>query len=260
MAFLDAIGEEWGTEPVGERKVIGLLHRPAGIVAEDEDGSLIGVAPFVESGGWRTFEVVTRSSDVATTLIGDMVAAHPERLRVWALHRRYADEIEAAGFSLERSLDRMARPLPVDEAVAEVLEVRGYRPGDEYAWVEVNNRAFAGHPEQGGLGVEDFAERTELPWWEPDDLRLGFREGVLVGFCWTKRHPDGSGEIYAIAVDPTTKGRGWGRDLLLAGLHHLGEVGCETATLYVDAANEAAVALYSGMGFRATHADAAFTR
>ncbi len=260
LAFLDALAGELGAEPVGERKVIGLLHRPAGRLAEDPDGTIIGVAPSVESGRWRTFEVATRSPEVASALIGDMVAMHPTNLRVWSLRHRFVPEIEAAGFGLERSLHRLELDLPADRAPVDHLEVRGFAPGDEVEWVEVNNRAFAGHPEQGDLTVEDFVERTELPWWRPDDLRLGFHDGALVGFCWTKRRGGGRGEIYAIGVDPAAKGRGWGRELLLAGLGHLHDIGCSTAVLYVDAANDAAMSLYLGLGFRREYTDAAFTR
>jgi len=260
LSYLEALGEEWADEAVGERKIIGLLHRPDGWLAEKDDGAILGVAPAVVSGSWRTFEVATRSADVARSLIAATVEEHPTDLRVWALRRRFVDVIVAAGFRPERSLHRMTTPLPIEAEPAGRLAVRGFRPGDEMAWLDVNNRAFAGHPEQGGLTVEDFIERTELSWWRPEDLRLGVLDGEVVGFCWTKRHPDGRGEIYAIGVDPAVGGMGLGRELLTAGLGHLADLGCPSAILYVDAGNEAAMALYLDIGFRREHTDEAFVR
>ena len=50
---------------------------------------------------------------------------------------------------------RCALPLP-DRARRPVVATRAFVPGspDEAAWIEVNNRAFAGHPDQSGVTAE----------------------------------------------------------------------------------------------------------
>ena len=49
-------------------------------------------------------------------------------------------------------------------------------------------------------------------------------------------------------------GRGLGKVLTLAGLHHLAALGVEEVLLYVESDNAPAVAVYSRLGF--DHADA----
>ncbi len=259
-SFLAELGDRLGGEAVGERKWIELDHRPTGVLAEDDDG-LVGVAPVVGSEGPCTFEVATEDPAVAAALVDDVLAAHEDCLvRAWSLRGRHRDVFEAAGFTLDRVLHCLRRPLPAETWPPEGdLTFRGFEPADVDAWVAVNNRAFAGHPEQGDLTAEDFWERTELPWWDPAGLRLGLVDDDVVGFCWTKVHPGGLGEIYVIGLVPEAAGRGWGTALVAEGLRHLHEDrGCGEAQLYVDGANPAGLALYEKLGFEEGHTDLAF--
>jgi mycothiol synthase len=90
----------------------------------------------------------------------------------------------------------LTAPLP-EVALPAGVRLRTFRPGqDEQAWTELNNRAFAGHPDQGGWGVEEVRLREQEPWFDPEGFFLAERlpePGAdspprLVGFHWTKVH------------------------------------------------------------------------
>lgn len=168
----------------------------------------------------------------------------------------------AAGFTLWRDLWCLERPLPAPDTD---LQTRPYTPADLEAFLEVNNRAFDWHPEQGGMTPDEVAQRTGEPWFDADGFRLLEDEasGRLAGFCWTKVHDDRkppAGEIYAIAVDPDFHGQGLGRPLVLAGLAWLAGRGLRHAMLYVESDNMHANRIYEELGFRRATTNRAFQR
>ena len=172
------------------------------------------------------------------------------------------DEVaRSVGLRTGRELLQMRRHLPTD--LHYDLDTRPFVPGrDDEAWLEVNNRAFLWHPEQGGWDLATFQARQREPWFDPGGFLLHERDGRLAGFCWTKIHDDHDprlGEIYVIAVDPDFQGLGLGRALVLAGLDSLAKRGTPIGMLYVDAANAGAVELYKALGFEVDHLDRAYT-
>jgi len=171
------------------------------------------------------------------------------------------DELAAAiGLRRGRELLQLRRALPADDGPT--VAVRPFVPGhDEAAWLEVNNRAFHWHPEQGGWDLETLANREAQPWFDPTGFLLHERDGKLAGFCWTKVHPTHEpplGEIYVVAVDPGFRGMGLGRALMVAGLDHLARQGLTMTMLYVDADNAGALRLYDHLGFTTDHVDRAY--
>lgn len=196
-------------------------------------------------------------------------------LRVWAHGDLPAAQALAAraGYVVVRELLVLERPLggPAEHlrpAVPAGLRLRAFVPGDDdAAWVRANALAFAHHPEQGRLTVDDLAARMREDWFDAAGLLLLERDPApgggapeLVGFVWTKipaGQPDAvrEGEIYVVGVVPSAQGEGLGRLLTAVGLAHLAERGARTAVLYVDGDNVPAVRTYERAGFvrRAVH-------
>jgi mycothiol synthase len=142
--------------------------------------------------------------------------------------------------------------------------VRPFRPGqDEERWLALNNRIFAGHPENGSWTLADLDARVAQPWFNPDDLLMLELHGSLAGFCWLKvdeRPGEGLvGEIYVVGTAPEQRGLGLGRYLLTSGLQRLRERGVRIAAIYVDESNGAAVSLYQAAGFHYHHVDVCYT-
>jgi mycothiol synthase len=220
-------------------------------------------AAFVVAPAWRDQGV---DDALLSVLVEGITQRGGGRVVLWRLGATDADDVLAARHGLHpgRTLLQMRVPLPLAAAPAwpEGVTVRPFEPGrDEAAWVAVNNRAFAGHPEQGGWTVATLQAREGEPWFDRDGFLLAERDGELLGFCWTKLHqPQGWGEIYVIGVDPAHGGEGLGRALVVGGLAHLAGRGADTGLLFVDAANVAAVGLYRSLGFQTERTDRAYER
>jgi mycothiol synthase len=200
-----------------------------------------------------------------------LAGAAPQPLRLWAHGDLPAAAALArrAGFERSRALWTMRRALdtPLDEPrfPADVT-LRTFTVGaDEQAWLDVNHKAFASHPEQGGWTMADLALREREPWFDPAGFFLAERAGRLAGFHWTKIHQAGAdepadgpgaiGEVYVVGVDPGEQGSGLGRALTLAGLRYLRSRGLPEVMLYVDEANRPAIRLYESLGFTHWHTD-----
>jgi mycothiol synthase len=197
----------------------------------------------------------------------------------------------AVGFRRGRALWQMRRSLRgdlPDPRLPDGITVRTFQVGrDEDAWLTVNGRAFAHHPEQGNWTRADLEVREREPWFDPDGFFLGERNGTLAGFHWTKVHgsrpgrpsgandpaaadgagrtgtghrdPDAVGEVYVVGVDPSERGTGLGRALTLIGVRYLATLGLAEVMLYVDETNTAAIGLYSSLGFVHAGTDVMFS-
>jgi mycothiol synthase len=209
----------------------------------------------------------------AGTLISALAAGAGGRaIRVWA-HGDLpaaAGLARATGFTRVRSLWQMRRALAApafpEPSFPPGVSVRTFVPGkDEEAWLEVNARAFAHHPEQGAWTRADLELREAEPWFDPAGFFLAERDGRLAGFHWTKVHAQGpagapEGEVYVVGVDPGRQGGGLGRALTLAGLHYLAGRGLAHVMLYVDEENTAATRLYAALGFTRSSTDVMYRR
>jgi mycothiol synthase len=197
------------------------------------------------------------------------VAAHGGGLVVlWVFGADADDDVDlaAAGFHPARDLLEMRVPLPLDRRPQwpEGVIVRRFEVGvDEAAWLEVNNRAFAGHAEQGGWTAETLARRTGESWFDPDLFLLAADGEGLAGFIWMKIHEADDrnprlGEIYVVGVDTRAQGTGLGRALAIAGLEVVNARGVDTGMLFVAADNAPARKLYESLGFTVHRVDRAY--
>jgi mycothiol synthase len=261
--------------PDGERVVLARHGNGAGSGSGAELAGCAVLSP-ARDGSTVLHLVVdpaTPGPELQTALLRRAVQEAPagSPVHLWVMQATAADDDRAVaeGFVPERDLLQMRVPLPLpDDVVAATrpLVTRAFVRGrDEAAWVETNNRAFAGHPEQGGWTVAQLEERMAAPWVELDGFLVADDpDGPgLIGACWTKIHRDHDpvlGEIYVIDVDPRHHGHGWGRSLTVAGLVHLAGKGITVGMLYTDDSNVAAVALYRSLGFTVDHIDRSYRR
>lgn len=187
--------------------------------------------------------------------LAELACAEPGELTAWS----HTDHPAAAGLAAHLGFDRtralwvMRRrvvvPLPTAEAPPGVT-IRDFGSADTEAVLEVNAAAFAHHPEQGELDLAGLEERMAESWFDPAGLLLAVDDdGRLLGFHWTKQHDAHTGEVYVVGIAPAAQGRGLGRVLTLAGLHHLASRGVDEVILYVESDNESALRLYAGIGF-----------
>jgi mycothiol synthase len=265
-----------GHPPLGEHKWLDLVHGGrsgfSGFVARDDHRRVVGYAHLSRGSANWGLEVVVHPSyrepddpigtDLVRAALAEVAAEGGGHVHLWVAKPTPAHDAvaHANGLTQGRELLQMRRKLPV-EGMASTIGVRAFRPGeDEADWLEVNNRAFGGHPEQGAWDLETIKLRESEPWFDPQGFLVHQIGGRIAGSCWTKVHADEPpiGEIYVISVDPDFQGRGLGKELVLAGLEHLAGKDIETGMLYVDAANVGAVALYEKLGFEVDHVDRAY--
>jgi mycothiol synthase len=275
LDLVDAVTAVDGRRPLSDHLWLDLVHGAregfAGLLLRVAD-QLVAYGQISRGNDSSTIEVMVHpghrhlSGSVLGTLLAaglDVVAADGGGSVTWwvaeptSAHEQVAADV---GLSPGRRLLQMRRPLPTGATVH--IHTRPFVPGtDDEAWIELNNRAFAAHGEQGGWDLETFRRRQREDWFDAEGLLLHEHDGRLVGFCWTKVHTDLEpvvGEIYVIAVDPAFHGRGLGAQLTLAGLEFMATKGVGAGMLYVDADNIAAVKMYERLGFTTRRTDLAF--
>ncbi len=150
---------------------------------------------------------------------------------------------------IHRSLDD---PIPDTE---HNFTIETFNPSiHKQEWLDLNNKIFKGHPDQGNWAMEDLENRITEPWFDPKGFFLAIEDQKIVGFCWTKIHHDfvhqePTGELYIVGVDSDFAGQGIGQAVSIAAMNYLLQRDIKDAMLYVDADNEKGLALYSRLGF-----------
>ncbi|MEV1154002.1 mycothiol synthase [Micromonospora chokoriensis] len=271
LALASTAADTDGANPLDEHVLLRLRDPDAPalhLIARADDGTLTGYAHLdtTDPVGGIGVELVVhpayRRRGTGRALARGVLASATGPLRAWA----HGDHPSAAalgvdlGFARARVLWQLRRSLaaPLGEPrLPDGVALRAFRPGaDDAAWLTLNARAFAEHPEQGRWTSDDLRVRLAEPWFDRDGFLLAEETGTgrLLGFHWTKVHERPGtariGEVYVLGVEPTAHGGGLGRALTTAGLAYLRDRrGLDRVMLYVDESNTGAVALYERMGF-----------
>ncbi|MDP9826986.1 mycothiol synthase [Kineosporia succinea] len=273
-----------GAAPVSEHVLLQFgSAEPGGVhlLVREESGAVIGyahseVSP--ESGGPRTvvdaeavIDPAHRRRGLGRALLERLVDAG-QLARVWSHGDHPGARALGAelGFRVVRELLQLRRPLNGVEDLAEPVlpegvVLRTFRPGaDDAEWLRVNAKAFSWHPEQGRMTQADLDARKAEPWFDPagffvaesaESGESGESGAKMIGFHWTKVHPEGLGEVYAVGVDPDRHGGGLGTALTAAGLRHLAGLDLPAVSLYVEADNAPALKVYHRLGFTSFSVD-----
>lgn len=290
LALAEAAAEADGVYPLSEDVVLKVRDTtsrdgepvesmPVHLLVDADDG-LAGYAyldpndPELPSGELVVHPRHRLRGNGTALLTAAMKIAAGRGARFWAHGDEPAARAFAAknGFARTRVLWQMRRPLsgPGEPTLPDLplpagVTLRHFRPGvDEQAWLRVNSRAFAHHPEQGRWTEHDLRIRETEPWFDPAGFLLAVDiEDALLGFHWTKVHEakgdePAIGEIYVLGVDPGGHRRGLGAALSVAGLRYLADKGLRDAMLYVDESNVAAVGLYRRLGFEIYSTDVSY--
>lgn len=302
-ALADAAEQHDRVEAIGEQSLLHLTDPRADVVhviTRDDAGRLVGYAQLDLA--LATGELVVHpharrrghGSALLAAVREEAARADVGAPSVWAHGNLPGARALAAGagMSVVRELWKMALDLTARTRAEPLRPPTGVRVrtfvvgADEEAWLRVNARAFADHPEQGRLTLEDLRARQREPWFDPDGFLLAVTDTAvmdtavmdtaaadtavtepavghprddaagLLAYAWTKVEPGSSeGELYVLGVDPDAQGRGLGRLLTAMTLDLLAARGLHRAVLYTEATNHAAVRTYTSAGFTVARSD-----
>ena len=204
LALVQDAAEEDGVSPLSEHVLLHLryggdLH--ARNVLVWQDGRLAGYGhldptdPVEGPAAEMVVDPAARRQGLGV-ILGAAISAEAGNggLRLWAHGELPAAArlASAAGFTRARALWQMRRSLQTRigrPQLADGIRVRTFVPGqDEQAWIALNHRAFARHPEQGAWTRADLELREREPWFDADGFFLAERDSGLAGFHWTKIH------------------------------------------------------------------------
>jgi mycothiol synthase len=235
-----------------------------------EDGDLVGYAQLESGTEWSAGQLVVSPSHrrvgVGTQLLRRLIMESSTPLRVWAM----GDTPAARALALRVGMVRQRELLIMERRLGEKLpepviplgvQIRTFVPGqDEQEWLRVNAAAFASHPEQALIDLDDLKDRMAESWFDARGFFVATKDGSMIGFHWTKQHQDQLGEVYVLGIAPWAARRGLGKALLLTGLRWLQQQGNSRVKLYVESDHQAAIELYLTYGFATASRDVMYAQ
>jgi len=273
-----------GTPPIAEHILLHLRYggdKADSHLLVEKDNQVIGYAHLDQTDlvAGPSVELVVdpdhRSAGVGKQLLSKAIEICGNNLRLWVHGEAEASHNLAASFNFEkiRTVLQMSKslsdiqPLPI---IDKEIVIRSFLPGiDSDDWLELNNKVFKDHPEQGGWQISDLNHRLSEEWFDEKGFFIVEKNKQVIASTWTKVHGahshdhDGEashahpaiGEIYITAVDPEYAGLGIGKALTITALNYLKYQGLTDAMLYVDFDNKVALNLYDSLGFKLSSKD-----
>ena len=276
LALIKAAHDFDGTPPIAEHVLLHLRHggdKSDSHIVLEEGNQVIAYAHLdtTDLVAGPSVEAVVhpkyRGQGFGTALLNEAITICGDKTRIWS----HGDLPQAQSIANSLKLERLWANLQMSKKLLEIEEIpskyliRSFLPGiDDEAFLELNNKVFTDHPDQGGWSKSDLEVRVNEEWFDEKGFFVCEDKGELIGFCWTKIHGahthshegnetdhghEAIGEIYVLAVDPAYKGQGIGKDLTTTGLNYLKYQGLSSAMLYVGIENKAALNLYTSLGF-----------
>jgi mycothiol synthase len=268
-----------GTPPIAEHILLHLRYggdKADSHLLVEKDNQVIGYAHLDQTDlvAGPSVELVVdpsyRGAGVGKALLNEAIKICGKTLRLWVHGEAEVAHSLAASFNFKkiRIVLQMSKsltdiqPLPV---IDKEIIIRNFLPRiDNDDWLDLNNKVFKDHPEQGGWRLSDLNHRLSEEWFDEKGFFIAEKNKQVIASTWTKVHGEHShdhdgeaqshahpeiGEIYITAVDPEYTGLGIGKALTITALNYLKYRGLTSAMLYVDKDNKAALSLYSSLGF-----------
>ncbi len=275
-----------GTPPIAEHILLHLRYggdKAGSHLLVEKDNQVIGYAHLDQTDlvAGPSVELVVdpsyRGAGVGKALLSEAIKICGKTLRLWVHGEKEATHSLADLFNFEkiRTVLQMSKSLtdiqPLPTIDKEII-IRRFLPGlDSDAWLELNNKVFKDHPEQGGWQLSDLNHRLSEEWFDEKGFFVVEKKQVIAS-TWTKVHGEHShdhgsgqshahpaiGEIYITAVDPAYTGLGIGKALTITALNYLKYKGLKDAMLYVDFDNKIALKLYKSLGFKTISSNSLF--
>jgi mycothiol synthase len=271
--------------PIAEHILLHLRHggdKEDSHLLVEKEGEVIGYAHLDQTDlvAGPSVELVVdprfRGEGVGKQLLAKTVEICGENIRLWVHGNLPAAHALATSFGfvkirtvlqMKTKLDKILELPKLDSAIV----IRSFLPEiDSTSWLELNNKAFKDHPEQGNWQLSDLNIRLGEEWFDEKGFFLAVKNEKLIGSTWVKIHGSHThahtgetephahpaiGEIYITAVDPDYVGIGVGRTLSISALNYLKCKGLNSARLYVDQENKTALTLYKSLGFKIHNKD-----
>ena len=273
-----------GTPPIAEHILLHLRYggdKADSHLLVEKDNQVIGYAHLDQTDlvAGPSVELVVdpdhRSAGIGKQLISKAIEICGNNLRLWVHGEADASHNLAASFNFEkiRTVLQMSKSLTDIQSLPIIdkeISIRSFLPGiDSDDWLQLNNKVFKDHPEQGGWQLSDLNHRLSEEWFDEKGFFIVEKNKQVIASTWTKVHGahshdhDGEashahpaiGEIYITAVDPAYAGLGIGKSLTITALNYLKYQGLTDAMLYVDFDNKAALNLYDSLGFELSSKD-----